>query len=104
MHHTKKFPVCAKCKSVKYCSRDCQISHFKAGHKESWKRLQETKKESIEINRRIVAELVECYNPGCYKVEKSKITFMRCSRCKQAKYCSTDCQKRALGIGAQNDL
>jgi hypothetical protein len=30
----KKLSVCGKCKDVKYCSRDCQVAHWKAGHKD----------------------------------------------------------------------
>lgn len=28
-----KLMMCGKCKQVKYCSRDCQVAHFKSGHK-----------------------------------------------------------------------
>lgn len=27
------FKVCSKCKSVRYCSKDCQVAHWKGGHK-----------------------------------------------------------------------
>jgi hypothetical protein len=29
----EKLLLCGKCKLVKYCSRDCQVAHFKSGHK-----------------------------------------------------------------------
>jgi hypothetical protein len=29
----RKFSACASCKSVQYCSRDCQRAHWKAGHR-----------------------------------------------------------------------
>ena len=29
----KKFQKCAKCQPVRYCGRDCQLKHWKAGHK-----------------------------------------------------------------------
>lgn len=29
-----KFSVCGKCKNVCYCTRECQVAHWKAGHKE----------------------------------------------------------------------
>ena len=32
---------CSRCKSVWYCSRECQIAHFKAGHKKICKQLAE---------------------------------------------------------------
>lgn len=28
-----KFPKCSKCQAIAYCSRDCQVKHWKAGHK-----------------------------------------------------------------------
>jgi len=28
-----KFKVCGRCKAFKYCSQDCQITHWKGGHK-----------------------------------------------------------------------
>jgi len=30
---TSSFSKCAKCKKVCYCSRDCQVIHWKNGHK-----------------------------------------------------------------------
>jgi hypothetical protein len=30
-----KLKQCSRCKAVAYCSRDCQLAHWKAGHKES---------------------------------------------------------------------
>lgn len=29
----KKFAVCSQCKSIRYCSKDCQVAHWKQGHK-----------------------------------------------------------------------
>ena len=28
-----KLNACGKCKAVWYCGRDCQVQHWKAGHK-----------------------------------------------------------------------
>lgn len=33
----EKLMMCGKCKIVRYCSRDCQVSHFKKGHKNDCK-------------------------------------------------------------------
>jgi hypothetical protein len=30
-----KLKQCSRCKAVAYCSRDCQVAHWKAGHKEA---------------------------------------------------------------------
>jgi hypothetical protein len=30
-----KLKQCSWCKAVAYCSRDCQVAHWKAGHKEA---------------------------------------------------------------------
>ena len=30
---SEKLMLCGKCKLVKYCSRECQVSDYKAGHK-----------------------------------------------------------------------
>ena len=37
-----KLMSCSLCKSVKYCSRECQAAHWKAGHKQDCKQLRET--------------------------------------------------------------
>ena len=37
----RKFNRCAKCKSVRYCSKECQTTHWKkGGHNKECKRIQ----------------------------------------------------------------
>jgi Zn finger protein HypA/HybF involved in hydrogenase expression len=36
--------LCAQCKAVGYCSRDCQVKHWKMGHKVDCAKPEELKK------------------------------------------------------------
>jgi hypothetical protein len=38
--HCRKLRVCAKCLSRSYCSRECQLKHWKTGHKKECKGLK----------------------------------------------------------------
>jgi hypothetical protein len=29
-----KLKLCTRCRSVSYCSKECQVAHWKAGHKQ----------------------------------------------------------------------
>jgi MYND finger len=48
---TKAFMQCSKCRSVRYCSRECQVLHWKKGHKKECSLLaskQTQRKEEAE--------------------------------------------------------
>jgi hypothetical protein len=48
--------VCAKCKAVQYCSRECQISDWKAGHKQACKQVEEERGASVQLETPPVTE------------------------------------------------
>jgi hypothetical protein len=48
--------VCAKCKVVQYCSRECQISDWKAGHKQVCKQAEEERGASVQLETPPVTE------------------------------------------------
>jgi hypothetical protein len=94
-----RFQTCSKCKSVKYCSRDCQVAHWKERHKSECKNLikhkEEYKERGREENRRCLENLSVMLVDQCYFCKKEAdetTTLMQCSKCKVPKYCSTDCQ------------
>jgi len=70
---------CGRCKSVSYCSKECQTKHWKE-HKIDCKPKNEV--SSTE-------EPKKCGEENCQKAGE-----MNCSRCKSASYCSKDCQKK----------
>eukprot|EP00978_Attheya_sp_CCMP212_P003707 scaffold7843_cov47-Attheya_sp.AAC.2 len=48
--------VCARCKVVQYCSRDCQVLDWKGGHKQACKQLEEERGASFELETPPVTE------------------------------------------------
>jgi len=40
--------ACSQCHTVHYCNRDCQMTHWKAGHKRACKRLQKEHQKKME--------------------------------------------------------
>jgi TPR repeat protein len=47
---TTKRPLnaCSQCHTTHYCNRDCQMTHWKAGHKRACKRLQKEHQKKME--------------------------------------------------------
>jgi hypothetical protein len=48
--------VCAKCKVVQYCSRECQISDWKAVHKQACKQVEDERGVSVQLETPPVTE------------------------------------------------
>ena len=69
---------CTRCKAVSYCGKECQKSHWKAGHK-------------VECCG-LPTELKELSRTECGHCGKKKPKLM-CSGCDTACYCDTECQK-----------
>ncbi|XP_057300827.1 uncharacterized protein LOC130635505 isoform X1 [Hydractinia symbiolongicarpus] len=85
---------CVRCKDAFYCTRECQVIHWKNGHKKMCTvREQEDENEgkiaelSVENETSNGRESLTCY--GCFVKEAS----FRCSCCKKQIYCSRACQK-----------
>ncbi|GFH55150.1 hypothetical protein CTEN210_11626 [Chaetoceros tenuissimus] len=87
--------VCAKCKGVGYCSKECQVTDWKK-HKVECLKVQSVKKFDttvstegakntpvINLTRRICAK--------CEKVYPDK-QLLVCAKCKYIGYCSKECQ------------
>ncbi len=45
MAATGKLSKCSRCNVAKYCGRDCQLAHWKAGHKAECKALAAEQKD-----------------------------------------------------------
>lgn len=95
---------CGKCKCIKYCSRSCQVYHWKSDHKnvcnisatdaaKTNTKTAETKTQAAVLSKKEIQrkqkEILRCYNPLCTKFAPQ----LRCA-CKSAYYCSKDCQER----------
>ena len=99
-----RFNVCAKCRQKKYCSRDCQVTHWGEGHKQDCVRLREGKEQIKSYNRnaaRLDARI--CFNPKCSRLEREDEKFELCCDCKNALYCSEDCHRQHYKNGHEDD-
>ncbi|KAL9186928.1 hypothetical protein ACHAXT_010648 [Thalassiosira profunda] len=43
--------VCNACKTTKYCSRDCQLSHWRGGHKDECKRMVAEQAMNVKLSQ-----------------------------------------------------
>jgi len=84
------FSLCEECKQVKYCSRKCQKAHWHLAHKRDCKELKKEKKSLIEDNRNIAFPYANrCF---CCESKDSREASRKCKQCKNAWYCSRECQ------------
>ena len=77
---------CSKCKSIYYCSKECQAKDWKVeggGHKEKC-----VKTEVSSLDASFIAQASKVCGSCGYK----KIELTACSRCLTAYYCSKECQ------------
>lgn len=76
---------CSKCGTAEYCSKTCQIEHWKKEHK--------TQCNEFAISHKIALyhDKIKhtCYN--CFN--RSTKDYQRCSGCHKVYYCSEKCQK-----------
>lgn len=57
----KKFSRCGRCQVARYCSRDCQIQHFKVAHKKECKRDAHYAEEAKILHKKIESGEVTAY-------------------------------------------
>ena len=60
---------CTKCHSVQYCGKECQVTHWKGGHKEACKKLRSEKQEVIVLEKPALITRV----PSTFSVYASEI-------------------------------
>ena len=82
---TDKFFTQCKCKTVTYCSTDCQKAHWDQEHKEQC------------VTRK------KCSNSRCDAVEEVLCGFWRCPKCHSAYYCSKICQAAHWKTGGHKE-
>ncbi len=92
---------CAGCREAFYCSKVCQEKDWKQGHKNtcsgrksdgSGSNINSSSKTNSESRREKTTsdnnDINICHNKEC-----SEVGVRRCSKCKQAWYCSENCQR-----------
>lgn len=85
-----KFKLCGKCKYVFYCSKECQVEHWHASHRENCKN---TVYRADCIQKRGYLGCTLCHKAEL--MHKPNLTlFSACSFCMQVVYCSEECQYR----------
>ena len=101
----KLFNRCSRCKSAKYCSKECQETQWHAGHKEICKKLKKSHDELQSMNRNALIHMGHlCSLPECQKKgETVENGLQRCARCKVTSYCSKDCQVKHWKSGHSVD-
>ena len=101
----KRFNRCSRCKSVKYCSKECQEKQWHAEHKEVCKKLKKSSDELQSMNRNALMHMGHlCSLPECQKKgETVESGLQRCARCKVTSYCSKDCQVKHWKAGHSVD-
>jgi hypothetical protein len=82
-----RLPIkCRECLSEYYCTKACRDAHAQGEHRQECQRKQVEREERREKK----AKRVSCDMCGC----KFPYTKMKkCSRCRQATYCSVECQR-----------
>ncbi|GFH59703.1 hypothetical protein CTEN210_16179 [Chaetoceros tenuissimus] len=86
--------VCAKCKGVGYCSKECQVADWKNHKVDCLKKLSDmtaSKRGDAEDLRRPVFNLTKQMCAKCNKVHVGK-QLLVCAKCKYIGYCSKQCQ------------
>lgn len=85
---------CMKCQQAFYCSRDCQVKHWKEEHKKSCTQIETgTKREDTEVKEKQfkASKFPSTEFVVCLSCSEREAKFY-CSRCKRQLYCSRECQ------------
>jgi len=83
---------CSRCKTIGYCSKECQRLHWKV-HKPACYTREEQK-----LSRK-VAKLTTVKDCNfCKRTKKAgEKAFSSCARCRAVRYCSSECQQKDWG-------
>lgn len=104
-HRISVHKSCARCKAVCYCSKRCQVAHWKLGHKENCEPteayLQSLREKCSATNEEAKAkfeaakETARALVVACQNCGATDVKLKRCGACNKAWWCSRACQKQA---------
>lgn len=85
----QKLSACARCQGARYCSKECQRSHWRMHKPSCFSKAEASARKDVYKETRVK----NCV--FCQKSELSTGTKLReCSVCESVRYCSKECQKQ----------
>merc|ERR1740115_587846 len=83
---------CGRCKSISYCSKECQHLHWKV-HKAACLTRKEQKISRVVARKTTVKDCTFCKRTK----KAGEKSFSSCARCRAVRYCSSECQQKDWG-------